>query len=369
MLPYTRIISGSSTSTAGNPLLRPGAARIALIAHVAFLLSASLVAAFSGGPFDSSSLGGIQGLAGLCGCLPDVACKSTTKNLEKLIKLVAQIKELQVQGVTPSQCASLSGWSIPKQALGSAGTECLDLWLRTINPFYVLNQPPSDWVNSGATGGGGAQGHGGSVNTFNACAEFQRALSNLLSLKLSGTYALIEDYLADKINKQQTQQQGICGKCLEQYGGLNGLSGLTGLTGLGGSDSILNAPQMDDSSVQLGNGLSNICSRLLGGGVSSNWNSNLGLPLGLDMDLSQGGASQGGSLFSTCLLGDLLGHSAMSCSSAAPGSALAGFCSGQQQQCQGGFSSGSLGCRLLGACKAQSKLNGLPALSALQMRC
>ncbi|KAI5185747.1 hypothetical protein NEHOM01_1039, partial [Nematocida homosporus] len=243
----------------------------------------------------------------LCNCLPDPVCKSRDKNFEQLVKLIASIRELMLVGGSPSQCSG--SWNLPPHILNNGGTECLDLWLKTINPFAVLSQT----AGSGQTGA-----------NFNVCNEFHNALSNLLSMKLSGTYSVLEEYL-------------------------NGRAGLSSSSGcMGGGSMFGPGPAMggcgsDGFSVPSMVGFGGFNGRMTGGlgdsigcgatpygmGVGL-WGTNLGLPTNLGIDVAQSNA------LGSCLFNDVLSH--QNCGGAIGGGAIGGGAAG----C-GGMIGGGLG--------------------------
>ncbi|KAH9386094.1 uncharacterized protein NEMAJ01_0990 [Nematocida major] len=153
-----------------------------IIGTVGLLLSvwtAELQASFN--PETMTSVTGIapNNMLGLCSCLPNAACQRD-QGIEKLTAVLAALRNsISKYGNGMSNCIGMDSLMGMGLISPNTGTECLDIWLKAINPFQVLTSPPK----------------GGS---FNTCAEFQKSLLGMLNLRLTGGYSAIEEYLATK---------------------------------------------------------------------------------------------------------------------------------------------------------------------------
>lgn len=138
-------------------------------------------------------------LSSLCSCLPESVCQGRAeekRKYERLMKLIFSLRELAQRGLYPSNCQEIQeGWQLPSHVLANGSTECIDLWLKAINPFAVLSKPASEFSTQGGS-------------SFSACNEFQNVMGNLLSLRLSEGYSAIEEYLNGQVIRNMAQHSG-----------------------------------------------------------------------------------------------------------------------------------------------------------------
>jgi len=277
----------------------------------------------------TSGVGG--NLLGLCNCLPEQVCKggvlgSNTKEVEYLTKLVGSIREMVIQGSSPTMCRASAGgtWPISSQMLSNGGTECLDAWIKTINPFSIL------------TMSGGQLAAAGKAANFNVCEEFNTSLSNLLALHLTGAYNAVNQYLnykkgniSENICTGRMGGAGISGACGGGVGCLS--SNGNPLLNIYGLPNSCGAGELSSQGISLIGGDCNPSALLAGGsalcgGVSGSAGASEGCTTGLGLSLN-GPCSNGG--FNGQESGKISGG-------------IGGACSGVEGACGGGVKVGSI---------------------------
>ncbi|KAI5188468.1 hypothetical protein NECID01_0099 [Nematocida sp. AWRm77] len=208
----------SACSTGGVAGMAGMAAGIAGLAGMAGMagLGGACGGCGAGGMAGGAGVGGGQippamnnGLLGVADCLPDPVCKENEQNSEQLAQVVLSLRELIKQ-----QKSTMCLPELPPQMMASSGTECLDTWVKTLNPFSVLNASVSDLKNrEDAAGKQGAA-------SFNACEEFNTGLRKLLDLHLTGAYG----GMAQHMNTQASLAPQCNCQGNNMFGGMGGLS-------------------------------------------------------------------------------------------------------------------------------------------------
>lgn len=160
-------------------------------------------------------------LIGLCSCLPDTSCKD--KNMEKLIQVISTVKKaVEKYKSVGSDCIDSNTLINMGLVPPTVGTECLDLWLNSINPFKVLTETNTPKL----------------AEKYNTCEEFHKSLLGMLNLRLTGGYNAIENYLATK-----AQPSPMSSSCLgtnplrspfDSMGGMGSMCGAGGMSSMGG---------------------------------------------------------------------------------------------------------------------------------------
>ncbi|KAI5132047.1 hypothetical protein NEAUS04_0032 [Nematocida ausubeli] len=180
------------------------------IATLALLLCGQIAKA---GSFEAGveSMTGLPqgGVLGLCNCFPNASCQNN--NLEKLAAAIRSIRKTVMKMGNPSQCLEpemlMSMGVIPP----NTGTECLDILIKSINPFQILSAENTPKLAS----------------SYNSCTEFHKSLLGMLNLRLTGGYAAMNDYMSMK------NMPNACGN--SSFIGFGNPSGDFGACGCGSS--------------------------------------------------------------------------------------------------------------------------------------
>ncbi|KAI5161640.1 hypothetical protein NEAUS03_1700, partial [Nematocida ausubeli] len=191
------------------------------IATLALLLCGQIAKAGSFEGEVESMTGLSQGsVLGLCNCFPNASCQNN--NLEKLAAAIRSIRKTMMKIGNPSQCLEpemlMSMGVIPP----NTGTECLDILIKSINPFQILSAENTPKLAS----------------SYNSCAEFHKSLLGMLNLRLTGGYAAMNDYMSMKSPNacgnssfigfgNPSGDFGPCGCGSSLLGGMGGMGGMS----------------------------------------------------------------------------------------------------------------------------------------------